>query len=99
MLRTAMARLGAAALVVTSAAALATSCGGDDTTGAEASTCSLGGEHCKFGCDHSLGCVQCITGVDCGSATPFCVLGECAQCSTNADCGTVQVCWPREHQC
>jgi len=89
-------------LPVSVLALLTGSCGDDKKSqpNPAASTCSLAGIRCEFGCTQDLGCVECLpTAEQCEPGAPFCVLGRCVACSVSGDCGTGQACYPGNHTC
>ena len=88
-------------LPVSVLALLAGSCGDDKKSQPNpgASTCSLAGVRCEFGCSQDLGCVDCRSNADCQPGAPICVLGRCAACGVSGDCGTGQACFPASHTC
>ena len=72
---------------------------GNGSSSPGASTCSLAGNRCQYGCSDTLGCVECLSNADCTNGNPICVLGRCGECATTTDCNTGQVCEPATHTC
>lgn len=96
--------LGALALSVP---ALIASCSSSDQDifghggggSAPSGECRVDGKRCQTACDDEIGCGECAADSDCGSAHPFCVVGQCVDCKTTTDCGTGKSCFPKTHTC
>src|SRR5207253_5446339 len=91
----------AAALAVVALAPVACS-GSGPPAGLDSGKCGDGGT-CpgNLHCNPALGCVACITGSDCPTATPVCSsAGACVQCQVSSQCsGSTPVCSPSAHVC
>ncbi|MCA9618759.1 MAG: hypothetical protein KC731_07050 [Myxococcales bacterium] len=69
------------------------------TGGTGAGDCVRNGQQCNFDCTNSLGCVECVTDLDCGNGQPICVAGHCEECGVSADCAVGESCYPENHEC